>query len=175
VSHATFSPGRLYVRRAVAIAAAPAEVWPWFTTFEALATWFSRGHTLLKFEPEINGAVELSVELEDGLHHFGGRITHYEPCRRLTLTNNWFDDLAWPTPTYLTFLLTAQREGTLVELFHHGFDALGDIGASECLAYEQGWDTKHLIALREAVAAHSAADQLSTENGARGTSNLLGC
>ena len=167
MSHATFSPGRLYVRRAVAIAAAPAEVWPWFTTFEALATWFSRGHTLLEFEPEINGAVELSVELEDGLHHFGGRITHYEPYRRLTLTNNWFDDLAWPTPTYLTFLLTAQREGTLVELFHHGFDALGDIGASECLAYEQGWDTKHLIALREAVAAHSAAGQLSTENGAR--------
>jgi uncharacterized protein YndB with AHSA1/START domain len=167
VSHATFSPGRLYVRRAVAIAAAPGEVWPWFTTFEALATWFSRGHTLLKFEPEINGPVELSVELEDGLHHFGGRITHYEPCRRLTLTNNWFDDLAWPTPTYLTFLLTAQTQGTLVELFHHGFDVLGDIGATECLAYEQGWDTKHLIALREAVAAHSATGQLSPPNGTR--------
>ena len=158
MSHATFSPGRLYVRRAVAIAAAPAEVWTWFTTFEALATWFSRGHTLLKFEPEINGTVELSVELKDGLHHFGGPITHYEPCRRLTFTDNWFDDLAWPTPTYLTFLLTDLMGNTLVELFHHGFDALGDIGATECLAYEQGWDTKHLAALREAVVNRCVAD-----------------
>lgn len=158
MSHATFSPGRLYVRRAVAIAAEPAEVWAWFTSFEAFATWFSRGHTLLKFEPEIDGSVELSVELEDGLHHFGGPITHFESCRRLTLVNNWLDELAWPVPTYLTFLLTAQPGGTLVELFHHGFDALGDMGAAECLAYEQGWDTKHLAALREAVAARSATD-----------------
>lgn len=54
-------------------------------------------------------------------------------------------------PTYWTFRLTPLYGSTLVELFHHGFELAGDAAADSLEGYEQGWDVKHLTALRAIV------------------------
>ena len=40
---------------------------------------------------------------------------------------------------------------TLVELHHHDFEVLGDTSIKECLAYEQGWNAKHLQHLKSLI------------------------
>ena len=54
-------------------------------------------------------------------------------------------------PTFVTIRLTALYDGTLVELFHHGFERLGADAANELEGYESGWHTNHLEALRSIV------------------------
>ena len=51
----------------------------------------------------------------------------------------------------ITLRLSPSYQGTLVELFHHGFERLGKSGADEHLAYESSWDTRHLTALKKIV------------------------
>ena len=146
-----FDPGTLYVRRAALIEARADLIWNAFESADRMRTWFGHGHTLDRYEPQLGGAVELSVTLDDGVHRFGGAITHLEPSHRLTFRDNWFDHLAWPAPTFISFVLHAQSAATLVELYHHGFEVLGDIASTECLAYEQGWDAKHLQRLKTLI------------------------
>ena len=43
--------GPLHVRRSILIQATPEEVWREFESFERIAAWLSRGHTLHVFEP----------------------------------------------------------------------------------------------------------------------------
>ena len=43
------------------------------------------------------------------------------------------------------------NEATMVELFHHGFERLGAEAADNLQGYEEGWDVKHLKALRSIV------------------------
>ena len=148
---APFNPGALYVRRAALIEAQADSIWDAFESEDRMRTWFGHGHTLDRYEPQLGGAVELSVTLDDGVHRFGGAITHFEPGSRLTFSDNWLDHLAWPEPTFISFVLHAQSGATLVELYHHGFEVLGDIASKECLAYEQGWDAKHLQHLKSLI------------------------
>jgi hypothetical protein len=46
--------------------------------------------------------------------------------------------------------------GTLVELFHHGFEALGSaaLAAENQEGFEGGWSNRQLVALRERVAGN---------------------
>ena len=146
--------GTFYVRRAVHIAAGPTEVWEDFTTFDRFAAWFDRGHRLLEYAPVVGGSVRLDVEIDGERRPFGGRVRVFEPARELTFDDNW-EDAPWPAPTFLTFRLTALYGGTLVELFHHGFERLGERAGDEHAAYERAWDLKHLLALR---ARHGQTD-----------------
>lgn len=41
--------------------------------------------------------------------------------------------------------------GTLVELFHHGFERTGGNVSSEHARYEQGWGMTQLLALKRQV------------------------
>lgn len=43
--------------------------------------------------------------------------------------------------------------GTLVELFHHGFERTGDTAAEMHRGFEGGWTTRQLEALRSIVEA----------------------
>jgi hypothetical protein len=43
--------------------------------------------------------------------------------------------------------------GTIVELFHHGYDLIGGDPAEYFSGFERGWDTHHLDALAAIVAA----------------------
>jgi uncharacterized protein YndB with AHSA1/START domain len=142
----------LNVRRSILIEASPTRVWKEFQSLECLAVWFGRGHQLHTFDPRIGGRVELSVDIGGKRQRYGGPVIVFEPDRELTFENNWHDaSMAWPVPTFITIRLTSLYDATLVEIFHHGFERLGDDAADNLQGYEEGWDLKHLTALRSIV------------------------
>lgn len=144
--------GLLNVRRSILIEATPARVWEEFASFERVAAWLGHGHQLHKFEPRLGGAVDMSVEIEGKRRHYGGRVLIYERDREVTFESNWEDPpYTWPVPTLWTIRLTPLYEGTMVEIFHHGFERLGAQAADNLQGYEDGWDIKHLKALRSIV------------------------
>ena len=141
----------LNVRRSILIQASPARIWQEFETFERIAAWLGRGHQLHTFEPRVGGAVDMSVEIDGTRRHYGGPVLFYERDREVTFESNWEPALAWPVPTLWTIRLTPLYDGTLVEIFHHGFERLGVDAADNLQGYEDGWDVKHLKALRAIV------------------------
>lgn len=143
--------GLLHVRRSIFIQASPARVWQEFGSFERIAAWLGRGHRLHRLEPRISGEVDMSVEIEGKRRHYGGRVLVFEPEREITFECNWEAPHAWPVPTLWTIRLTPLYDGTLAEIFHHGFERLGTEAADNLEGYEEGWDVKHLKALRSIV------------------------
>ena len=142
----------LNVRRSILVQASPERVWREFQSFERISAWFGRGHQLHAFEPRLNGRVEMSVEINGARRHYGGPVIVYEPAREITFESNWHDaPLTWPVPTFMTMRLTSLYEATLVEIFHHGFERFGADAADNLQGYEEGWDIKHLKALRAIV------------------------
>lgn len=99
---------------------------------------------------ELGGEVRLSVEVDGDRRSFGGQILMFEPPRELTFSNNW-ETQPWPVPTLLTFRLTPHLDACQVELFHHGFERLGEDAATELQGYEAGWHSRHLEALKAIV------------------------
>ena len=69
----------------------------------------------------------------------------------MSFTSQWDEPHSWPLPTFWTIRLTPVYEGTLVEILHHGFERLGAEAAENLEGYEEGWDIKHLKALRAIV------------------------
>jgi hypothetical protein len=51
----------------------------------------------------------------------------------------------------MTLRLTPALGGTLVELFHHGFEHVGGDVAGEHEGYEQGWGMLQLSSLKAVV------------------------
>ena len=141
----------LNVRRSILIQAPPARVWREFESFDGLAAWFGIGHELHRFEPKLGGQVELSVEIGGKRHYFGGAVLVFEREREVTFESNWQGSDAWPVPTFFTLRLTPLYDGTIVEFFHHGFERLGADAADRLQGYEDGWDLRHLKALRAIV------------------------
>jgi len=142
----------LNVRRSILIKASPERVWREFQSFERINTWFGRGHQIHTFEPRLNGRVRMSVEIGGKRQCFGGPMIVFEPEREMTFENNWEEaPFAWPVPTFMTIRLTPLYDATLVEIFHHGFERLGADAADNLQGYEEGWDVKHLKALRSIV------------------------
>jgi len=144
--------GALHVRRSIFIRATPARVWQEFTSFKSISAWFGRGHVLHVYEPALGGKVDLSIELGGKRKHYGGPILLFEEEREVSFACNWADaDMAWSVPTLWTLRLTQMYDGTQVEIFHHGFERLGRDAADNLEGYEEGWDVKHLKALRAIV------------------------
>ena len=143
--------GPLHVRRSIFIEAPPARVWQEFETSERICGWLDRGHTVHAFEPRIGGSVRMSVEIDGEQRFYGGEVLRLEPGRELTLSSQWDEPYHWPVPIFWTIRLTGLYGGTLVELFHHGFERLGALAADNLQGYESGWDGKHLEALRNIV------------------------
>ncbi len=145
--------GVLHVRRSVLIEAPPARVWKEFETSERIKQWLNLGHTVHTFEPRVGGQVDMSVQIEGERRFYGGRIIIFEPDAEVTFESQWRPPYAWPVPTFWTIRLTPLYEGTHVEIFHHGFERLGLDAADSLQGYEEGWDIKHLKALRAIVDA----------------------
>ena len=141
----------LNVRRSILIQAPPERVWQEFESFDRIAAWFGRGHELHRFEPKLGGQVEMSVSMDGEQRHYGGPVVVFEREREVSFESNWHEPHAWPVPTFFTFRLTPLYDGTLVEIFHHGFERLGTDAADSLEGYEEGWDVKHLKALRELI------------------------
>lgn len=140
--------GLLHVRRSILIQAAIFKVWQEFESADRVEHWLNLGHTLHRYEPHLGGDIEMSVEIDGERHYYGGKVLVFEPHQELSFASQWRGPLAWPVPTFWTFRLTSIYDGTLVELFHHGFERLGTAAADNLQGYEEGWDIKHLKALR---------------------------
>ena len=149
--------GHLAVRRSAFIRATPERVWQEFETSERVAAWLNQGHTLDAFHPGLGGQVDMSVEIDGDRRAFGGPILVYERTREMSLSTRWYEPwgpaYATGVPSYWTFRLTPLYSGTLVEIFHHGFELTGDDAGDNLEGYEEGWDVKHLKALRAIVEA----------------------
>jgi uncharacterized protein YndB with AHSA1/START domain len=144
--------GTMHVRRSAFIQATPERVWEEFVSFDRLRQWFGIGHTLHAYDPKLGAEVELSVELDGVRQHYGGPIVVLDTVREVTFECNWHDrSLAWSVPTVWTLRLTPVYDGTMVEILHHGFERLGRDAGNELEGYEEGWDNKHLKALRAIV------------------------
>jgi uncharacterized protein YndB with AHSA1/START domain len=141
----------LNVRRSILINATPRRVWQEFGSFASISAWFGRGHQLHTFEPKLGGHVEMSVEIGGERRHYGGSVVVFDEAREITFESNWEGAHAWPVPTFMTIRLTPLYEATLVEIFHHGFERFGSDAADNLQGYEDGWDIKHLKALRAIV------------------------
>jgi uncharacterized protein YndB with AHSA1/START domain len=143
--------GILNVRRSIYIQAAPERVWEEFGSLERISAWLNLGHTLHKLEPHVGGEARFSVEIDGERRHFGGRVLVVDPERELSFESNWAGPHQWPVPTIWTIRLMPVFEGTMVEIFHHGFERLGVDAADALQGFEEGWDLKHLAALRAIV------------------------
>ena len=143
--------GRFNVRRAVQIRASARRVWEEFQDSERLGAWFSMGHQLDVFAPGLGGRVELSVKRSDVAMRFGGDIIVWDEAAEMSFENDWLNDKVWLVPTYITFRLTDCYGGVHVELFHHGFEAVGADADKQFLGYESNWDLRHLTALKSVV------------------------
>jgi uncharacterized protein YndB with AHSA1/START domain len=85
---------------------------------------------------------------------FGGRVLVVDPPHELTFAQDWVGH-GWTAPPLITIRLTPLDSGTLVELSHHGFDALGADGADNHRGFEGGWTMRQLEALHELIASRS--------------------
>lgn len=145
--------GPLHVRRSILIDAPPARVWQEFETAERIRAWLNLGHVLHSIAPTAGGTVEMSVEIDGETRYFGGRVLVVEPERELSFESQWQAPHNWPVPLFWTIRLTSIYGGTQVEIFHHGFERLGADAADNLQGFEDGWDIKHLKALRQLVNA----------------------
>ncbi len=150
--------GPLAVRRSIWIDAKPERVWEELESFERMRDWFGTGHTLVAYEPRVGGLVETDAGSdpqhhavpEDGLR-FVGRVTVYDPPNEVTFEQDWLGH-GWPAPALVTIRLTDVDGGTLVELFHHGFERFGiAVAAEHHRGFEAGWTMRQLEALRQRV------------------------
>ncbi|MGI9595488.1 MAG: SRPBCC family protein [Acidimicrobiales bacterium] len=138
----------LHVRRSIFINASPSVVWRSFEDQASVMAWLDAGHTVHSFDPQVGGVVEMSIPSDGGRVFFGGEVLVVDPERELSLQVQWKDSPAWPVPMFWTFRLTSLYDGTLVELFHHGFERLGVSAADQLEDYEGGWTIQHLTGLR---------------------------
>jgi uncharacterized protein YndB with AHSA1/START domain len=143
--------GQLSVRRSILLNAPPERVWREFTTLARIRRWFGAGHRLLKYQLRQGGWVELEVDIQGKAMRFGGAIVVFEPEREFAFNDDWLPNHGWAVPTMITLRLTPTLGGTLVELFHHGFERVGPNAASEHASYEAGWGMRQLEALRRVV------------------------
>jgi uncharacterized protein YndB with AHSA1/START domain len=104
------------------------------------------------YEPQLGGYVETTGgnDQHDDPLRFGGKITVWEPPREVTWENDWFGH-GWTAPSLLTIRLTTAEGGTVVELFHHGFERVGESPSETLNGFEGGWTLRQLEALRQLV------------------------
>jgi uncharacterized protein YndB with AHSA1/START domain len=143
--------GPLSVRRSIWIDAAPELVWEEFESLERMRQWFGTGHTLVRYEPRVGAEVETDDgELDGEALRFVGRVVVFDPPRELTFEQDWVGH-GWKAAPLVTIRLTPLDGGSLVELFHHGFEALGSDAAGNHRGFEGGWTMRQLEALHELV------------------------
>ena len=152
----------LRVRRSILIDAKPERVWEAFAGLERMGKWWgkvagepqagtSQGQWLDAYEPRVGGAIRMSVMFDGERARYGGAIVTFTAPQELTFENDWIPNRGWKAPTYVTLRLTPALSGTLVELFHHGFERTGGDVAAEHAGYEQGWGMTQLAALKALV------------------------
>ncbi len=140
--------GEPSVRRCTWIDAKPERVWEEFGSLESMRAWYGTGHTLVAYEPRVGATVETDAGGAD--LRFVGKVLVVDPPHELTFEQDWVGH-GWPVPALITIRLTPLRGGTLVELFHHGFERFGAEAAENHSGFEGGWTNRQMEALRARV------------------------
>jgi uncharacterized protein YndB with AHSA1/START domain len=154
----------LVVRRSIQVDATSGRVWEEFSSFARMNAWWghvveepqagtSRGHWLEVYEPRAGGRIQMAVNLDGSRAAYGGEIIRFEPGTELTFENDWIPGQGWRAPTVVTIRLRPSLDGTLVELFHYGFEVIGDDAATTHAGYERGWGMTQLAELKRIVEA----------------------
>ncbi|MEX0749308.1 MAG: SRPBCC domain-containing protein [Dehalococcoidia bacterium] len=146
----TTAIGLLAVRRAIWIDAAPERVWQEFESLDRMKRWYGTGHTLVEYQPRVGAMVKTDAGGDE--LRFEGRVVVYDPPRELTFEQDWRGK-GWTAPALVTLRLTPHIGGTVVELFHHGFERMGAAAGEIQRGFEGGWTTRQLEALREIAEA----------------------
>ncbi len=123
-------------------------MWEELESFESMRSWYGTGHTLVAYEPVVGATVETDAGGPD--LRFVGKVLVFDPPHELTFEQDWIGH-GWPVPALITIRLTPSGTGTLVELFHHGFERMGALGAEMLRGFEGGWTNKQMEALRARV------------------------
>ncbi len=89
----------------------------------------------LVLEERVGG--RLYEQLSDGSEGDWGRVLEWDPPRHLALS--WKPNLVEGPFTRLDVTFTASGDGTLVELVHTGWEALGRRAETARSGYDQGW------------------------------------
>ena len=155
----------LRVRRSIHIRADAGRVWQEFASFERMDGWWgaktgspeagtSKGQWLVEYEPRAGGRMVMAVDLDGARVRYGGEIETFEPGRELAFENDWIPNRGWKAPTWMTIRLSPALAGTLVEVFHYGFERTGGDAGAEHAGYEQGWGMTQLNALKVVVEGH---------------------
>lgn len=155
----TSVPDLLVVRRSIHVPAAPARVWGELESFERMNRWWGvlhgpheagkgNGQRLVVYEPCAGGRIEMEVLFDGEPARYGGVIAVFEPEKELKFESDWIPNRGWLRPTRLTLRFSPALGGTLVELFHHGFEHTGNNAPADHAAYETGWGMTQLSALR---------------------------
>jgi len=149
----------LKVRRSIHVPARPDAVWASFESKPRMEAWWgkitgspeagtSQGQWLDVYDPRLGGQIRMAVMWDGARVSYGGAIKVFDGPNQLTFENDWIPSRGWDAPTHVTLRLTPVLEGTLVELFHHGFERTGgDVSASHA-GYEEGWGMTQLKALK---------------------------
>jgi len=149
----------LRVRRSILIARPPVRVWAAFETLEQMRTWWgatpgtpqagtAQGQWLDEYEPRAGGRIRMSVMWDGARVAYGGAIVTFADARELTFENDWIPNRGWKEPTFVTLRLEAAPRGTIIELFHYGFERTGGDAAATHADYEEGWGMTQLRALK---------------------------
>jgi uncharacterized protein YndB with AHSA1/START domain len=152
----------LVVRRSIHIRAPAARVWEEFSPAERFDRWWGaliaapaagtpNGQRLVRYEPHVGGRIEMEVDFDGAPVRFGGEIQVFAQGRELGWENDWIPNQGWENPTFVTLRLAPALGGTLVELFHYGFEQTGPGASEEHAGYEQGWGMTQLAALKTIV------------------------
>ncbi|MBI1212092.1 MAG: hypothetical protein GC190_11560 [Alphaproteobacteria bacterium] len=148
----------LKVRRSILINAAPEAVWQKFADHKSMESWWgyrtgtpeagtSKGQYLDRYEPQVGGRIVMSVNWNGERVSYGGKILSFAQGG-ITFENNWIPSQGWKAPTYITIRIAPALNGTLVELFHHGFERIGGDVAAEHEGFEAGWGMTQLSELK---------------------------
>ena len=110
----------------------------------------AQGQFLDIYEPHVGGRIQMAVMWNGERVGYGGVIQTFDAGKELTFENDWIPNRGWAAPTFVTIRLTPALGGTLVELFHHGFERTGTgAAAAEHAGYEEGWGMTQLKALKQ--------------------------
>lgn len=128
------------VERSIEIKAAPAAVWRWLASQEALRQWISPN---IEIDLRLGGAYRFLGP--DNATWISGVVLELEPQERLILS--WFEeDGDWMHPGRLVFALEPTAAGTRVSLIHDGFAGIGKADWPESVKdYERGADEHRIL------------------------------
>ena len=129
------------VKRAISVSWAPAEAFRRFT--EGFATWWpSRTHSIggsrvkrIVFECRVGGRIY--EELNDGRRFEWGRVTAWDPPRRVGFTWHPSRDAREAQEVDVTF--APEDTGTRVSLTSTGWERLGAAARRQRKGYDVGW------------------------------------